>query len=89
MSDTLVILGAGGHAKVCYDIALAMDQWSEIIILDDNQQNDYFTISGPISDYVKYDDADFFIAIGSNKVRKTLILDLSTQNLSIDRKSVV
>lgn len=83
MSDTLVMLGAGGHAKVCYDIALAMNQWSEIVILDDNIQNDYFTISGPISDYIIYDDADFFIAIGSNDVRKKFILDLIAQNLSI------
>ncbi|MBG9989137.1 acetyltransferase [Aerococcaceae bacterium DSM 111176] len=83
MSDTLVMLGAGGHAKVCYDIALAMEQWHEVIILDDNQENDYFTISGPISDYINYDDADFFIAIGSNEVRKKFILDLIAQNLSI------
>lgn len=34
--EQLVIIGAGGHAKVCYDIAKLMNQWNKIILLDDN-----------------------------------------------------
>ena len=33
--EDIVIIGAGGHAKVCYEIAESMNQWSEITILDD------------------------------------------------------
>lgn len=70
MSAQLVIIGAGGHAKVCYEIAEFMNQWSEITILDDKSENDFFKISGPISTFTDYPDADFFVAIGSNDVRR-------------------
>lgn len=70
MSTQLVIIGAGGHAKVCYEIAESMNQWSEITILDDKSENDFFKISGPVSTFTNYPDADFFIAIGSNDVRR-------------------
>lgn len=70
MSAQLVIIGAGGHAKVCYEIAESMDQWSEITILDDKLENDFLKISGPVSNFTDYPDADFFVAIGSNDVRR-------------------
>ncbi|MGH2110168.1 acetyltransferase [Aerococcus urinaeequi] len=70
MSAQLIIIGAGGHAKVCYEIAEFMNQWSEITILDDKSENDFFKISGPISTFTDYPDADFFVAIGSNDVRR-------------------
>ncbi|MFW3505750.1 acetyltransferase [Aerococcus viridans] len=70
MNTQLVIIGAGGHAKVCYEIAESMNQWSEITILDDKPENDFFKISGPISTFIDYPDADFFVAIGSNDVRR-------------------
>jgi len=70
VSAQLVIIGAGGHAKVCYEIAVAMEEWSEIIILDDNPNNDFFEIQGPISSFVNYPHSQFFVAIGSNNVRE-------------------
>lgn len=82
-SKTLVMLGAGGHAKVCYDIAKEMKQWDEIIILDDNHENYYFSISGKIDEINKYPSADFFIAIGDNNIREKLLLQLQEKNYSI------
>lgn len=38
LKKTLVVLGAGGHGRSLADAAKAMDQWQEIIFLDDNTQ---------------------------------------------------
>lgn len=81
--EQLVIIGAGGHAKVCYDIAKLMEQWNKIIILDDHPKNDYFEILGPISDSYKYiNNSDFFAAIGDNKARKKITNKLLNLNAS-------
>ena len=75
--ETLVLLGGGGHAKVCYEIAISMNKWKTIIVLDDNSDNNFFEINGPISDYLDYKDtADFFVSIGSNDVRANFIKKL-------------
>ncbi|MBG9979943.1 acetyltransferase [Facklamia sp. DSM 111018] len=76
MNRQLIILGAGGHAKVCYEIALSMAQWEEILFLDDNPNNRYFSISGPIGSLSNYPTADFFIGIGNNEYRKILTQQL-------------
>lgn len=73
MCDQLVIIGGGGHAKVCYEIAIEMDRWNKIIILDDHSENDTFEISGTLEDILKYKDCDFFVAIGNNETRKKII----------------
>lgn len=83
MSETLVILGAGGHAKVCYEIAIEMNQWKEIIVLDDNPENDFFEISGKLKDVDNYPSADFFVAIGSNESRKKLVLEILNKKYSV------
>lgn len=36
MTDTLIIVGAGGHARVCAEIAL-LTGYEKIIYLDDNK----------------------------------------------------
>ncbi len=82
-NKTLVMLGAGGHAKVCYEIAVAMDQWEQIIILDDHPTNDFFETSGKLSDVENYPNADFFVAIGDNKKRKKLLNDIQNKNYKI------
>ncbi|MFL2140595.1 acetyltransferase [Ruoffia sp. FAM 26254] len=83
MKNTLVILGAGGHAKVCHEIAEKMNKWSNIIFLDDNLSNQSFKITGPISDYKNYKESDFFVGIGSNKVRKKIFEMLEKEHLTI------
>jgi len=80
---TLVIIGAGGHAKVCYEIAQKMNQWSNFIFLDDNPVNGFFNISGSIQEFHKYSACDFFIAIGSNVKRQQLFHELKEQALTI------
>ena len=82
--SNLVIIGAGGHAKVCYDIAQLMNKWNKIIILDDDLNNDYFHVSGPINDMSKYlTVADFFVAIGNNSLRGKIINKLEHLNAAI------
>jgi len=84
VNSKLVIIGAGGHAKVCYDIAQLMGKWDEIVILDDALTNDYFHVSGPITDIDKYSViADFFVAIGDNSLRGSIIKKLEYLNVSI------
>lgn len=83
MKKRLVLIGAGGHAKVCYEIAKLMDLWREIIVLDDNTQNNFFAISGPISDYVKFKgESEFFVAIGSNDIRSMLLKKLISEGVA-------
>src|SRR5699024_3141843 len=83
MNETLVIIGAGGHAKVCYEIAKKMNQWTNFIFLDDKLENDSFSIAGPITDYHKYSSSDFFIAIGSNAKRKRWFQKLKKEAINI------
>lgn len=66
-TNRLVIIGAGGHAKVCYDIAKLMNVWNEFIFLDDNLDNKYFDITGSIQKFKEYTTtSDFFVALGDN-----------------------
>lgn len=80
----LVMIGAGGHAKVCYDIAQLMNKWDEIIILDDNPENDYFEIEGSITEVEKFiNDSEFFVAIGENKTRKNITEKIASKGAEI------
>lgn len=82
----LVIVGAGGHAKVCYDIAKLMNHWDNIIILDDNSENDYFEISGSLEEISRYtNDSDFFVAIGDNETRMSITKKLNELSAAITR----
>lgn len=82
--DTLVLIGAGGHAKVCYEIAQLLGIWKDFIILDDNPVNTFFKIAGSISEYTKYlDIADFFVAIGANEVRAQIIQDMQKKEYNL------
>jgi len=84
LNKKLVLIGAGGHAKVCFDIAQKMNQWDEIIVLDDNPDNDYFEIDGSLKEAPKYaEDSDFFVAIGDNEIRMSITKKLYELNVSI------
>jgi len=71
----LIIIGAGGHGKVCAEIARDMEQWSEIVFLDDEKENSLldFPILGPVN-IEKYVDnrTNFFVAIGDNIHRREI-----------------
>lgn len=68
----LIIIGAGGHGKVCLEIARKMKKWNEISFLDDNKTGMVLDakIIGviKIANYVN-DDTEFFVAIGDNTLR--------------------
>jgi len=73
----LVILGAGGHGKVCADAAKKQG-YETVLFLDDAP---ILGTAGKVSEYVRYlEDADFFVAIGNNTVRQKLTKELLTQN---------
>ena len=68
MND-LIIIGAGGHGRVCADIA-ALNGYQTVRFLDDREG----AAEGPAAAFARYlPDCDFFVAIGHNGTRKTFI----------------
>lgn len=75
-SKKLVILGAGGHAKVVMDAALLMRQWSEIVFLDDSSQGKTEFMGAPLlgdrtllGTTLLPQNCDIAVAIGNNNIR--------------------
>ena len=74
MSDGIIILGAGGHAKVIADIVLSRGE-KLIGFLDDNASGEVlgYPILGKIADSTRYaESCSFIIGIGSNETRKRI-----------------
>ena len=72
MSDGVIILGAGGHAKVIADIILSRGE-NLVGFLDDNATGAVlgYPILGTLADIAKYqDECSFIIGIGNNQTRK-------------------
>ena len=75
MNRKVIVIGAGGHGKVIADIAV---QCGDHVIgfLDDEKISSEtvagIPVLGQTSDFVKYDDAEFIIAIGNSGVRQNL-----------------
>jgi sugar O-acyltransferase (sialic acid O-acetyltransferase NeuD family) len=71
----LLILGAGGHGKVCISVAKSMNLWENIYFLDDVKigyiNNDQILGKINLSEY-DVNTFDVFIAIGDNKNRSIL-----------------
>ncbi len=76
MKDKLIIIGASGHGKVVADIAIKINKWQKIIFLDDDESiktSMGLEVIGKTADAFKYkDDAEFFVAIGSNTTREKI-----------------
>lgn len=78
--NKLLIIGAGGHGKVCADIAIKMNKWSQIYFLDNNLSKgrilglEVLDKSDQISNYIQ--NYDFFVAIGNNNVRNKIINEI-------------
>lgn len=87
MKSKLAIIGAGGHGKVCADIASLMDKWEEIIFLDNSKMGKTilgFKVIDSSKNWSNYNQKyDFFIAIGDNKNREKVHLDLKSKSASI------
>lgn len=75
----IIILGAGGHAKVVADILLS--QKLEVVgFLDDNPETWNtrplnIPVLGPISSYADYQAEGLVIGIGANAVRQKLVTE--------------
>lgn len=82
MSKDVVIIGAGGHAKVIADIIIKSGD-NLLGFLDDNKEigtviikNTDYTVIGKIEDCIKVyeneSNVSFIIGIGSNQIRKMI-----------------
>lgn len=84
---TLRILGAGGHGRVCADIARRMGLWRGIAFLDDDPvagAGQGLQVQGPLrsaSDRIL--DGDFFVAIGDNRTRERIQGELEAAGASL------
>lgn len=87
MKSKLIIIGASGHGKVVADIAIKMNNWKSIFFLDDDasiKTRIGLEVIGRTADAFKYkDEADFFVAIGSNTIREKIQEKLIEQGLNV------
>lgn len=76
MKKNLIIVGAGGHGNVIYDIAKKSANYERIHFLDDNCTCSAFpdsSILGAFDLYPRYiENSDFFIAIGNSALREKM-----------------
>lgn len=85
MIKRLVIIGAGGHGKVCANIAFRMNQWEEIVFLDDKQKTSvfHFEVIGKLDFSLIQETDEVFVAIGDNQLRSSLIHKLQKSNFKL------
>ena len=87
MKDLLLIIGASGHGKVIADIAIKMNRWQSIAFLDDDESiktSMGLEVIGKTADAFTYkDEADFFVAIGSNATREKIQEKLIDEGMSV------
>ncbi len=76
MNNKLLIVGAGGHAKVVCD--LAKNYYKTIVIADDNAKGELLgcSIIGNLEQVKKGEKCDFIVAVGSNEVRERIFTEL-------------
>lgn len=83
----LLILGAGGHGRVCREVAESMATFDKIDFLDDKAEGTINSgrIIGKFADYEKFlsDYPAIFIGIGNNKVRLELIEKLQSAGFKL------
>ena len=87
MKNKLIIIGASGHGKVVADIAIKMNKWQSIAFLDDDESikaSMGLEVIGKTIDAFTYkDEADFFVAIGSNATREKIQEKLIDEGLNV------
>ena len=86
----LLIIGAGGHGRVAAEIARL--QGYEVSFLDDNPPAG-INVVGPVHDADRYmNQAQFFVAIGNNEVRRKIqrnLLDRSARIVTLVHPNAV
>jgi len=87
MKDKLIIIGASGHGKVVADIAIKMNKWQSIAFLDDDESiktSMGLEVIGKTADAFTYkEEADFFVAIGSNTTREKVQDKLKAEGIDL------
>ena len=86
MNKKLVIIGAGGHGKVCANVAEDMNLWDDIVFLDDHKQgliNGHKIIGKIHLDNLPEPNAYYFVGIGDSKIREKFTLKLQSLNASL------
>lgn len=87
MKNNLIIIGASGHGKVVAEIAERVNCYECIYFIDDYSQEDSFNSYTILGDSTKIrefrDNAEFFVAIGDNDVRKSKYNYLIMEGCSI------
>jgi len=89
MSDTLVIVGAGGHGSVVAETAELMGHWKSIVFFDDHKPTGTIVhkwkITGTITDLMHQSAhyTDCVVAIGRNTLRLSISEKLLEQNLNL------
>lgn len=87
MKDKLIIIGASGHGKVVADIAIKMNKWQSIAFLDDDESiktSMGLKVIGKTADAFTYkEEADLFVAIGSNSKREKIQEKLIKEGLNV------
>lgn len=83
----LIIIGASGQGKVVADVAMQMQQYEEILFLDDDTTIEEcmgFAVVGKVADAIQYiHHADFFVAIGNTRVRMKVTEQLRREGAKI------
>ena len=82
MSKDVIIIGAGGHAKVVADIVLCSgDNLIGFLDDDDDKQGSEvfktYKVVGKIADSEKYGDYYFVVAVGDNYMRAEIVKGLA------------
>lgn len=81
-NDKLMIIGAGGHGRVCADIA-TLTGYREVAFLDDGMP-DGVAVKGTVADAPQYfEKYDFFVAIGNAKARARILASLAEQSAAL------
>ena len=81
--EKVIIIGAGGHARVVADAAFSNSTIEIIGFLDDGDIDNILGVSklGKISDIEKFREYKFHIALGNNRLRKELSEKIGVENL--------
>ena len=81
--DNLIIIGAGGHGRVIFDIALSLNKYKTVSFLDD-QKVGAKNVLGKVSDFSKFlFSHEFVVGIGDEKVREKITLTLKDSGAKI------
>jgi len=89
MSETLVIVGAGGHGSVVAESAELMGRWKSIVFFDDHKPIGStihnWKIEGTLADLMRnsFHYSDCVVAIGRNSLRLSITRRLLRHNLNL------